>query len=119
MSAPIPSVDGVHEDAHHLSQQRSVEGEGKSQRKGHRDHELSQGHIGQDVSQRTLGSLLLRLADHGCQNPGDAVVGHVDNGGETADLGRGKGHVDLTTAGRRKSRGAGGGVGELRRAASA
>jgi hypothetical protein len=41
-----------------LSQQRSVEREGKSQRKGHRDHELSQGHIGQDVSHQIQSTLV-------------------------------------------------------------
>ena len=39
--APIPPRYSVREDAHHLPKQRSVEGEGKSQREGHRYDKLS------------------------------------------------------------------------------
>jgi len=45
----IPAGHGVREDAHHLSQQLPVEGERETQGERHRDHELSQRHVGQDV----------------------------------------------------------------------
>jgi len=41
MAPPIPSVYSVDEDAHHLSQQGSIERKGKSQRESDREHELS------------------------------------------------------------------------------
>jgi hypothetical protein len=47
---------GVDEDAQDLAQEFPVEGQGKSQRERHRDHKLSQGHIGQNVVQQIQGA---------------------------------------------------------------
>jgi hypothetical protein len=54
----IPARDRVREDAHHLTEQLSVEREWEAQRKGHGQHELPQRHIGQDKIREVQRSLI-------------------------------------------------------------
>ena len=45
----VPGGDCVRENAHHLTKQFPVEGEGEAQRERHGQHELTDGHVRQDV----------------------------------------------------------------------
>jgi len=49
VATAVPSSNGVGEDAHHLTQQFSVEREREAQRERHGQHKLSDRHIRQDV----------------------------------------------------------------------
>jgi hypothetical protein len=68
VATPVPPGNTVREDAHHLAQQLPVEGERETQRERHRDHELSQRHVGQNVIHRACWARCTRTVQrHRCR----------------------------------------------------
>jgi hypothetical protein len=58
MPPPIPPRDCVREDSHYLTEQFPVEREWEAQGERHREHELSQRYIGQDVIHKVQRALV-------------------------------------------------------------